>query len=72
MTQNLISIVIVHAQARHEIDAIGLTHAVTQDLLIDLPDSGMVDQPNTFDAEAEAFLSVLGIDICMYCDVHFD
>ena len=72
VTQNLISIVITHAQARHEIDAIGLTHAMTQDLLIDLPDSGMVDQPSTFDTEAEAFLSDLGIDICMYCDVHFD
>ena len=58
MTQNLISIVITHAQARHEIDAIGLTHAVTQDLLIDLPDSVVIDQ---CDMEAEAFL--LGHDI---------
>ena len=61
MTQNLISIVITHAQARQEIDAIGLTHAVTQDLLIDLPDSVVIDHPNTFDMEAEAFLN--GIEV---------
>ena len=63
MTQNLISIVITHAQARHEIDTIGLTHAVTQDLLIDLPDSVDIDQANTFDMEAEAFLSGHGIEV---------
>jgi hypothetical protein len=63
VTQNLISIVITHAQARHEIDAIGLTHAVTQDLLIDLPDSVVIDQPNSFDMEAEAFLNDHGIQV---------
>ena len=63
VTQNLISIIITHAQARHEIDAIGLTHAVTQDLLIDLPDSVVIDQPNTYDMEAEAFLSGHGIQV---------
>ena len=57
VTQNLISIVVTHAQARHEIDTIGLTHAVTQDLLIDLPDSVVIDQANALDMEAEAFLS---------------
>ena len=70
VTQNLISIVITHAQARQEIDAIGLTHAVTQDLLIDLPYSDMNDQPNTFDMEAEAFLSSHGIDyICIVTSI---
>lgn len=54
---NLISIVVTHAQARHEIDAIGLTHAVTEDLLLDLPDSVVIDQANAFDLEAEAFLN---------------
>ena len=55
VTQNLISIVITHAQARHEIDTID---AVTQDLLIDLPDSVVIEQ---CDMEAEAFLLGHGI-----------
>ena len=63
VTQNLISIVITHAQARHEIDAISLTPAMTQDLLIDLPDSVMIDQPSTFDLETKRFLSGHGIGV---------
>ena len=37
VTENLVSIVITHSRAKHEIEAIGLTHLLTQDLLINMP-----------------------------------
>ena len=60
VTQNLISIAVTYAQARQEINAIGLIHAVTQD---HLPDSVVIDQPEAFDMEAEAFLNGHGINL---------
>ena len=57
VTENLVSIIITHSQAKHEIEAIGLTHLLTKDLLIDMPDSVDIDQPTETDLEAEAFFS---------------
>ncbi|XP_064384028.1 uncharacterized protein LOC135333017 isoform X2 [Halichondria panicea] len=55
VTENLVSIVVTHSRAKHEIEAIGLTHLLTKDLLIDMPDTVDIDTATETDLEAEAF-----------------
>ena len=55
VTENLVSIVITHSRAKHEIEAIGLTHLLTKDLLIDMPNTVDIDTATENDLEAEAF-----------------
>lgn len=55
VTENLVSVVITHSRARHEIDAIGLPHLLTKDLLLDLPDTVDIEAANETDLEADAF-----------------
>lgn len=57
VARNLITVVVTHSQAKHELDAFGLPHALAQDLLIDIPETVEIDQANCRDIEAEAFLS---------------
>lgn len=57
VANNLISVVITHSRAKHEFDSIALPHTITQDLLIDLPDTFDIKEPNAYDLEAEAFLN---------------
>ena len=57
VAQNLISIVVTHLPAKHELDTIGLPHALARDLLMDLPESIEVEKPNYCDIEAEAYLN---------------
>ncbi len=55
VTENLVSVVITHSRAKHEIEAIGYTHLLTKDLLIDMPDTVDIDPATETDLEAEAF-----------------
>ena len=57
VAQNLISIVVTHLPAKHELDTIGLPHALARDLLMDLPESIEVEKPTYTDIEAEAYLN---------------
>ena len=57
VARNLITVVVTHSQAKHEVDAFGLPHALAQDLLVDIPETVEIDQANCRDIEAEAFLS---------------
>ena len=54
VTENLVSIIITHSQAKHEIEAIGCTQLITKDLLIDMPDQLDITE---MDLEAEEFFS---------------
>jgi len=57
VAQNLITIMVTHSQAKHDLDTIGLPHALAQDLLLDIPETVEIDQANCRDLEAEAFLN---------------
>ena len=57
VAQNLISIVVTHSLAKHELDMVGLPHALARDLLTDIPETVEIEQANVHDLEAEAFLS---------------
>jgi len=59
VTQNLISIMVTHSKAKHDIDTIGLPEFLTQEFLVEMPNSIDVDQPTSSDLEAEAFLKNL-------------
>ncbi len=57
VAQNLISIVVTHTLAKHELDTIGLPQALARDLLTDIPETVEIQKANVHDLEAEAFLS---------------
>lgn len=57
VTENLVSIVITHAKAKDEIEQIGFMHLLTDDLLIEIPDSVDVETATEADLEADAFFS---------------
>lgn len=59
VTQNLVSIVVTHCKAKHDIDAIALPELLAQELLIEIPDTINIDPPTTTDLEADAFLKNL-------------
>ena len=56
ITNNLISVVITHVQAKQEMSQIDLPHVLAPDLLIDLPESVEIDTPNSSDLVAAEFL----------------
>ena len=57
VANNYMSIMITHSKARHEVNSIALPHTLTQDLLLDLPESFDLKDPTTYDLEAEEFLN---------------
>lgn len=57
--QNLVSIMVTHCKAKHDIDAIRLPQLLAQELLVEIPDTIDIDQPTTTDLEADAFLKNL-------------
>jgi hypothetical protein len=59
VTQNLISIMVTHCKAKHDIDTIGLPQLLAQELLIEIPDTVDIEQPTSTDLEADAFLKNL-------------
>ena len=57
VTQNLISIMVTHVKAKHDIDTIGLPDILaTEDLMGEIPTTIDIDQPTNDDLEADAFL----------------
>lgn len=57
VTQNLVSVVVTHMQAQHELDRVGMPPSFMRDLLVGSPGSVEIDQASPNDLEAECFLS---------------
>ena len=57
VSQNLVSVVVTHLSAKHELDSVGIPTSLMQDLLVCSPGSVEIDQASPNDLEAERFLS---------------